>query len=75
MRLNVRQLQDGRWAAFTSQKSNRYYMATVRDTERDAKIARLQEIGRDAQAVIDSVDKQLDEMGALDHGDPHGYLV
>lgn len=72
VRLNIKQLENGKWAAFTGTK---YYTATVRDTEREARIARLEEIGREAQDVIDAVDRQLDKLGALDAKDPHGYLA
>lgn len=70
----IRQLESGKWAAFVSKTSPKYYLATVRDTEREATIARLHDIGRNAQDVIDSVDNQLRELGALDEQDPHGYL-
>ena len=72
MKLKIKQLQNGKWAAF---KGARYFTNTVRDTEREARIARLEEIGREAQARIDSVDRQLEKLGALDSKDPHGYLA
>lgn len=72
LRLKIKQLQNGKWAAFTGV---RYYKNTVRDTERAARIARLEEIGREAQDVIDAVDRELEKFGALDPKDPHGYLA
>ncbi len=74
IKLHIRQLQSGKWAAFKSAKSLSYYAASVRDTERDAKVAWLQELGREGQDRIDAVDKQLDALGALSATDPHGYL-
>ena len=72
MRLNVKQLESGKWAAF---KGAKYYTSTLRDTERDAKIARLHCIGQEAQDVIDKVDRQLEKLDALSATDPHGYLA
>ncbi len=73
MRINlkIKQLQNGKWAAF---KGNAFYLNTVRDTEREARIARLQEIGRIGQDQIDAADSALRKLGALDESDPHGYL-
>jgi hypothetical protein len=71
MRLNVKKVGN-KWAAFCGKK---YYVATLRDTELDAKIARLHQIGIEAQDRIDDVDHQLEALGALDHKDPHGYLA
>ena len=71
IRLNVRQLASGQWAAFSGAA---YWTSTVADTEKEARIKRLQDIGRDAQETIDSVDKELEKLGALDTKDPHGYL-
>ena len=72
LRLTIKQLQSGKYAAF---KGAKYSTGTVRDTEREARIARLQEIGREAQDVIDAVDRNLDKLGALDSKDPHGYMA
>ena len=72
IRVTVKQLADGRWAAFTGKK---YYSATVRDTKNKATVARLEEIGREAQDIIDAVDRRLEKLGALDAKDPHGYLA
>ncbi len=71
LRLTIKQLANGQWAAWTGKK---YYKATVSATERDARIARLQEIGRSGQDLIDAADKELEKLGALDQADPHGYL-
>ena len=72
LRLTIKRLPSGKWAAFTGAK---YYTASVRDTEREARIARLHEIGREAQDIIDAVDHGLEKLGALDAKDPHGYLA
>jgi hypothetical protein len=72
IRLDIQQLKNGKWAAFSG---NKYFAATVRDTEREARVARLHQIGREAQARIDEVDNRLRELGALDESDPHGYLA
>jgi len=72
VKLTIKQLQSGKWAAFTGAK---YYKDTVRHTEREARIARLEAIGREAQVRIDAVDRQLEKLGALDAKDPHGYLA
>ena len=72
IRLKVKQILGGKWAAF---KGLKYYAQTVRDTEREARVARLKEIGREAQDVIDAVDHQLEKLGAVDAQDPHGYLA
>ena len=72
VRLTIKQLQNGKWAAFTGAK---YYTNTVRDTEREARVARLEEIGREAQDVLDAVDNQLRKLDAYDERDPHGYLA
>lgn len=73
MRLNVKQLADGKFAAFAGKRA--VYTNTIRDTEREAKIARLHQIGQDAQAVIDRVDAELRKLDAYDERDPHGYLA
>ena len=70
--LKVKQLQNGKWAAF---KGKGYYVDTVRDSEKEARIARLQEIGREGQDRIDAADRELQKLGALDEKDPHGYLA
>ncbi len=72
LRIKVKQLQNGKWAAF---KGKGYFVSTVRDTERESRIARLQEIGRQGQDLIDAADRGLDKLGALDSKDPHGYLA
>ena len=72
IRLNIKQLKNGQWAAFSGEK---YFSETVRSTEKEARIARLHQIGCEAQGVIDEVDSQLEKLGALDLSDPHGYLA
>lgn len=72
LRVTIKQLQNGKWAAFTGKA---FYTATVSDTEREARIARLQEIGREGQDRIDAADRELRALNALDEKDPHGYLA
>lgn len=69
----TRLIAPGKWAACYG--AHRYHPGTVRDTEQAARVARLEEIGREAQDTIDEVDRQLDKLGALDARDPHGYLA
>jgi len=71
LKLTIKKLQNGKWAAFSGR---RYYPQTVSDTEREARILRLEEIGREAQDRIDAVDSQLRKIGAFNEQDPHGYL-
>jgi hypothetical protein len=71
IRTNVKQLKNGQWAAFSGAK---YFTATVSDTEVGAKVARLHQIGREAQERIDAVDRELEKLGMDDASDPHGYL-
>ena len=71
LKLSIKQLQNGKWAAFSGKK---YYPQTVSDTEREARIKRLEEIGREGQDRIDAADAALGALGALSKSDPHGYL-
>jgi len=73
IRLNIRQTKDGQWAHFIG--ANKYYLASVRPTEREARIEALRERAREAQDVIDAVDSALRKLGALDERDPHDYLA
>ena len=72
IRLTIKQLKNCQWAAFSGEK---YFSDTVRSTEAEARIARLKQIGCEAQRTIDEVDRQLEKLGALDPSDPHGYLA
>lgn len=72
LRVSVKQLANGKWAAFTGKS---YFLDTVRATEREARVARLQELGRIGQDQIDAADRALRALVALDESDPHGYLA
>lgn len=63
IRLTIKQLKDGRWAAWTG---NKYFTDTVAATADEARVLRLKQIGREAQDTIDAVDRGLEALGALD---------
>lgn len=72
MKIKVKQLTTGKWAAW---KGSKYYVETVRDTERESRIARLQDMARNAQHEMDLIHAELEKLGAIDGSDPYGYLA
>ena len=71
MKFKAKQRADGTWAVFTGKK---YFTGSVTPHKRTAEIEALHRSGRWYQDQIDKVDARLDELGAFDHSDPHGYM-
>lgn len=63
----------GKWADVNSKGI--YYLSSLRDTERDATIASLQEKAREYQNKMDAIHRKLEKLGAVDRIDPYGYLA
>jgi hypothetical protein len=74
IRLSIKQLtagqHAGKWAATSGR---RYFIDTVSDTEREARVKRLRQLGGDAAEKLRVIHEELETLGAVDKDDPFGY--
>lgn len=73
MRLSIKQKKDGTWAEFARDGS--FYPFTVAPTEAQSRILAIKRHAIEAHLEFERYHAALEAAGAVDAGDPYGYLA